>query len=144
MNVDSARNTPPLWTKSTKMFNFFLPLPLQYSTHTVQCSKHTIQYSQGSRKYPLLVQDSNRQFCLSVLLCVSGSSSAHRQDGPYVYYTKRITWVTCNLFFKSLQFSASGALKTVFLGGSSSAHRQDGPQYIIPKWPATWIFLKLF
>ena len=37
--------------------------------------------------------DCNRQFCLSVCLfvclCVNGSSSAHRQDGP-MYYTSKL------------------------------------------------------
>ena len=93
---------------------------------------------------------SNRQFCLfvCVYVCVfvCGCCSAHRQDWPLVYCTKRTVWAPqwcmCNLFFECFQFWPPWAQKTAFFV-SSSAHKID-PMYIIPKWPATWIFMRLF
>ena len=76
-----------------------------------------------------------------------GSSSAHRQDQPHVYYTKRSAWTPrwclCHLFFGCYQICPPGGQKTAFLALAQLTDKID-PKYIIPKWPATWIFLKLF
>ena len=42
--------------------------------------------------------------CLCVCLYVNGSSTAHRQDGPHVYYTKQTIWLwiewTCKKWWR--------------------------------------------
>ena len=47
--------------------------------------------------------------CLYMCVLVLSSSSAHRQDGPHVYYTQMIVWIrneyTCQFFFAHLGFS---------------------------------------
>ena len=82
-----------------------------------------------------------------VCLFVNGCCSAHRQDRPHVYYTKRTAWATrwctSNLFFGCYQIWPPGGQKTAFLALAQPTDKID-PKYIIPKWPATWIFLKLF
>ena len=82
--------------------------------------------------------------CLSACMLVYGSSSAHRQDGHHVYYTKRLAWTpwwcTFHFFFGCYQIWPPGGQKTVFLG-SSSAHRQDQPHVYYTKrsaWTPRW------
>ena len=71
-------------------------------------------------------------------MLVNGSSSAQRQDGPHVYYTKRTAWTPqwcmCNLFCECFQFCPPGAQKTFFSSLAQLTDTMD-PMYIIPKEP---------
>jgi hypothetical protein len=81
-------------------------------------------------------------------LAIFGSSTAHRQDLPHVYYTKRLAWTpqwfhVSFVFLGVTKFVHQGAKKLLFFI-SSSAHRQDRPQVYYTKMTGYLDILETF
>ena len=78
----------------------------------------------------------------TVFIC---SSSAHRQDGPHVYYTKMMIYLDIHETFLILTSKLSADdIGFYYLRKQISATRLARRLILVSKLSSTWIFMRLF